>query len=128
MITVKSEMQRIYKEAGIEYSENDNQNVDQEKVEKSIAELKKEIVDGAISGDEAAYAAYGRIEKKEADSRLRIAKAEIASVIEEVNAIRSKDIRKGNESEAAQDARIWSTHTDLFNRFSNAQRALDNLR
>ena len=95
----------------------------------SIEDMHKSITDGAIAGDADAYAAYGRIEKKLADNRVAVAKAEIASVMAEFNAIIAKDIKKSDdESDEAQASRIWIENDDLYIRISEAQRILDDLR
>ena len=111
----------VYQKAGLKYIESEN-------VEKSMEDLHKEITDLAIKGNPEAYQAYDRMEHTLADSRVKIAKAEIKSVMEEYDRLLSRDIRKSDESEAGQECRVWIENNTLYIRFQNAQRLLDEIR
>jgi hypothetical protein len=112
-------VEEVYRKAGLEYSEN---------VEKSSADLKKEIVDRVAANEPGAYESYQRIVVKEADSRVRIAKAEVAAVMDEFDDLLARDVLKAGESSAARENRIWSSHPELQERLTKAQGFLNDLR
>ena len=122
----------ILKNYGLHENENGSieliQKNEQEDIEKSIKDLKKEVTDRAIAGEEEAYNVYNRIVRKEDDSRVRIAKYDLENVVKEFNAVLAKDLRKSdNETNAQQVARIWTENENLYARFQKAEQILNNL-
>jgi len=106
--------------------ENDAQNI--EKEDQSLDEIRKEITDRAIAGDEEAYLAYSRIEKKVVDSRYVQARSAMAEVLKEFNGIISRDVRKSEESYEDQQCRVWIENDALYLKYKNIQNLLDSIR
>jgi hypothetical protein len=108
--------------------ENGAQNIEKEDVEKSIEDLKKEVVDRAVANEPGAYETYQRIVVKEADSRVRIARAEMVEILKEFTGLMAKSIQKDNESYEDRECRVWLENGSLYLKYNNIQNLLESLR
>jgi hypothetical protein len=116
----KSEtVEEIYKAHGLEYKGT------AEEKELTRSQIKKEITDRAVNGDDEAYAAYSRIQKSEKVLLKQAAKAEFQECMVEFGELLEKDISKAGETREQQESRIWLSHPDLCCRMDRAQKILD---